>query len=89
MAADQEAAQGSPEGAAKGAGTPGTKGAATGAGTPGTKGAAKDAKARFREALERKRATASREGEARRNNGSVHGSEVAGSTRRTYRRKTG
>lgn len=48
-----------------------------------------DAKARFREALDRKQATAQRDGEARRNTGSVHGSEVAGSTRRTYRRKTG
>ena len=48
-----------------------------------------NAKARFREALDRKQATARRDGEARRNTGSVHGSEVAGSTRRTYRRKTG
>jgi len=51
--------------------------------------APQDAKARFREALDRKRATARREGEARRSTGTVHGSEVAGSTRRTYRRKTG
>ena len=51
--------------------------------------AASDAKAKFREALDRKRANARRDGEARRNTGSVHGSEVAGSTRRTYRRKTG
>jgi hypothetical protein len=48
-----------------------------------------DAKARFRAALDRKQATARRDGEARRNAGAVHGSEVAGSTRRTYRRKTG
>lgn len=51
--------------------------------------ALQDAKARFREALDRKQATAHRDGEARRNSGSVHGSEVAGSTRRTFRRKTG
>lgn len=52
--------------------------------TPG----APDAKERFRAALERKKGAA-RTAEGRRNTGAVHGSEVAGAARRTFRRKTG
>lgn len=48
-----------------------------------------DAKARFREALDRKQQAAHRSEEARRTTGGVQGSEVAGSSRRTFRRKTG
>ncbi len=48
-----------------------------------------DAKARFREALDRKKDAAHRTEEARRNTGVVHGSEVSGSGKRTFRRKTG
>jgi hypothetical protein len=81
MAADQDKARKGPDDASDDASDDGPKDASD--------DAPKDAKARFREALERKRAAASREGEARRNTGAVHGSEVAGSTRRTYRRKTG
>ena len=47
-----------------------------------------DAKERFREALERKQGTAHRNAQARRNTGSVHGSEVAGPGKRTFRRKS-
>lgn len=50
---------------------------------------ADDAKARFREALDRKQEAEHRSAESRRNTGAVRGSEVAGSTRRTFRRKTG
>jgi hypothetical protein len=50
---------------------------------------ADDAKARFREALERKHQAAHRSDEARRNTGVVQGSEVTGTGRRTFRRKTG
>lgn len=48
-----------------------------------------DAKARFREALARKEEAGHRTEQARRNTGAVHGSEVAGTGRRTFRRKTG
>lgn len=48
-----------------------------------------DAKARFREALERKQGTEHRNAQARRNTGSVHGSEVSGPGKRTFRRKSG
>ena len=50
---------------------------------------AADAKERFREALERKKDGAGRTAEGRRNTGAVHGSEVSGGGRRTFRRKTG
>jgi hypothetical protein len=52
-------------------------------------GPSDDAKARFREALERKQQAAHRTEEARRNTGVVHGSEVTSGGRRTFRRKTG
>jgi ssDNA-binding replication factor A large subunit len=48
-----------------------------------------DAKDRFREALERKNEAAHRTADGARNTGSVHGPEVSGSARRTFRRKTG
>lgn len=54
-----------------------------------TTGPSDDAKARFRAALDRKKKSEHREGEAGRSTGSVHGAEVAGSARRTFRRKTG
>ncbi|WP_250446862.1 DUF5302 domain-containing protein [Actinotalea sp. C106] len=48
-----------------------------------------DAKARFREALDRKRDQQHRSADGRRNTGSVHGSETTGPAQRTFRRKTG
>ncbi|WP_199423759.1 DUF5302 domain-containing protein [Actinotalea solisilvae] len=51
--------------------------------------AAPDAKARFREALERKQGAAHRSAQGRANTGVVHGSEVTGRGKRTFRRKTG
>lgn len=48
-----------------------------------------DAKARFREALDRKQETAHRSAEGRQNTGVVHGSEVTSGGKRTFRRKTG
>lgn len=50
--------------------------------------APQDAKARYREALERKRDSEHRTVEARPNTGAVHGSETHGG-RRAFRRKTG
>lgn len=52
-------------------------------------GASEDAKAKFREALERKKQSAHRSAEGRDTDGGVHGPEVTGSARRTFRRKTG
>ncbi len=48
-----------------------------------------DAMAKFREALERKQGTAHRNAQTRRNTGAVHGSEVTGPGKRTFRRKSG
>ena len=48
-----------------------------------------DAKARFREALDRKQDYAHRSAEGRQNTGVVHGSEVTSGGKRTFRRKTG
>ncbi|HEY3436495.1 MAG TPA: DUF5302 domain-containing protein [Actinotalea sp.] len=48
-----------------------------------------DARARFREALTRKQDAAHRSAEGRQNTGVVHGSEVTGAAKRTFRRKTG
>jgi hypothetical protein len=48
-----------------------------------------EAKARFREALERKKQSAHRSAEGRDATGGVHGPEVTGGGRRTFRRKTG
>lgn len=55
----------------------------------GDRAVPEDAKARFREALDRKQSAAARSVEGRRNTGPVHASEVAGSGRRNFRRKTG
>jgi hypothetical protein len=48
-----------------------------------------DAKARFREALERKQDTGHKTADGRQNTGMVHGPEVTGGGKRTFRRKTG
>lgn len=48
-----------------------------------------DAKAKMREALERKKQNEHLSAEGRRNTGQVHGPEVVGETRRTFRRKSG
>lgn len=48
-----------------------------------------DAKARFREALERKQGAAHRSAQGRSNTGAVHGPETTGPGKRTFRRKTG
>lgn len=50
---------------------------------------ADDAKARFREALERKHDSAHRSAEGRQNTGVVQGSEITGAAKRSFRRKTG
>lgn len=52
-------------------------------------GASEEAKAKFREALERKKQAGHRSTEGREGTGGVHGSEVTGGGRRTFRRKTG
>lgn len=48
-----------------------------------------DAKAKFREALERKQAAHHRTSDGERNTGSVRGSETVGPVQRTFRRKSG
>jgi hypothetical protein len=48
-----------------------------------------EAKAKFREALDRKKAAQHRTGEGDANTGSVHASETAGPVQRTFRRKSG
>lgn len=48
-----------------------------------------DTKAKFKEALERKNAARHRTSEGSSNTGSVHSSETAGPTQRTFRRKSG
>ena len=48
-----------------------------------------DAKAKFREALDRKNAASHRTADASSNTGSVHGSETVGPVQRTFRRKSG
>jgi len=52
-------------------------------------GASEDAKAKFREALDRKKATQHRTTDGSTNTGSVHGSETAGPVQRQFRRKSG
>ena len=54
-----------------------------------TTAAPADAKARFREALDRKHDNAHRSAEGRQNTGVVQGSEVTSGGKRTFRRKTG
>jgi hypothetical protein len=48
-----------------------------------------EAKARFREALERKSAAARNRGSGQQNTGAVHGSETTGPTQKMFRRKSG
>lgn len=48
-----------------------------------------EAKQRFKEALERKKAAEHRSEAAARNDGAVHGPEVTGRGKRSFRRKTG
>jgi hypothetical protein len=52
-------------------------------------GPSDDAKARFREALERKKAAAHRTSQGSGNTGSVHGAENTGPSQRTFRRRSG
>jgi len=51
--------------------------------------ATEDAKAKFREALDRKKATGHRTADGSRNTGSVHSSETTGPVQRQFRRKSG
>lgn len=48
-----------------------------------------DAKAKFREALERKKAQAHRTTDSSANTGAVHGSETNGPAQRRFQRKSG
>ncbi|GAB2453296.1 DUF5302 domain-containing protein [Xylanimonas ulmi] len=48
-----------------------------------------EARAKFREALERKASATTRHNEGQRNRGSVTGSETSGPTQRRFRRKSG
>ncbi|WP_265523315.1 DUF5302 domain-containing protein [Oerskovia flava] len=54
-----------------------------------TSAVSEDAKAKFREALDRKNAARHRSADGEENTGSVHGSETAGPVQRTFRRKSG
>jgi hypothetical protein len=56
---------------------------------PSGSGPSDDAKERFKAALERKNAAARRSETGARNDGTVHGTEVTGGGRRSFRRKTG
>lgn len=51
--------------------------------------ASEDTKAKFREALERKKTAQHRSADGSQNTGSVHGSETAGQMQRQFRRKSG
>ena len=51
--------------------------------------APQDAKARFREALDRKNAAGHRTADGQSNTGNVHGSETTGPSQRTFRRRSG
>lgn len=51
--------------------------------------AATDPKERFRQALERKNASGHPTADGARTGGAVHGPEVTGASKRTFRRKTG
>jgi hypothetical protein len=52
-------------------------------------GPSEEAKAKFREALDRKNAARHRSADGETNTGAVHGSETAGPVQRTFRRKSG
>ena len=51
--------------------------------------ASEDAKEKFRQALERKKATRHRTAQGAGNSGSVQGSETSGPSQRTFRRRSG
>ena len=55
----------------------------------GTTSPAELAKQKFREALDRKKDGGGRTADGRPNTGAVHGPEVTGGGKRTFRRKTG
>lgn len=52
-------------------------------------GVGDDAKAKFREALDRKKAAQHRTADGKGNTGNVHGSETSGPVQRTFRRRAG
>lgn len=52
-------------------------------------GVSEDAKAKFRAALDRKKAGQHRTADGQDNTGNVHGSETAGPVQRTFRRRAG
>jgi hypothetical protein len=54
-----------------------------------SEGAHEDAKAKFREALDRKKAGQHRTTDGQSNTGQVHGSETSGPVQRTFRRRAG
>jgi hypothetical protein len=51
--------------------------------------ASEDTKAKYREALERKKSAQHRTSDGSQNTGSVHGSETSGPVQRQFRRKSG
>ena len=57
--------------------------------TPSAPTAAEDAKAKFREALDRKKASEHRTSDGSKNTGSVHSAETTGPVQRQFRRKSG
>lgn len=52
-------------------------------------GVSEDAKAKFREALDRKKAGQHKTADGQSNTGNVHGSETSGPVQRTFRRRAG
>lgn len=58
-------------------------------GAPTPAAVSEDAKAKFREALERKKSTSHRTAQGSGNTGAVHGSETTGPSQRTFRRRSG
>ncbi|RYV52469.1 DUF5302 domain-containing protein [Pengzhenrongella frigida] len=52
-------------------------------------GVSEDAKAKFREALDRKKAGQHKTADGQSNTGNVHGSETSGPAQRTFRRRAG
>ncbi|OLT46789.1 hypothetical protein BJF88_04100 [Cellulosimicrobium sp. CUA-896] len=56
---------------------------------PTPTGPSEEARAKFREALDRKNAARHRSADGGTNTGAVHGSETAGPVQRTFRRKSG
>jgi len=57
--------------------------------TTTTGAVSEDAKAKYREALERKKSNQHRTADGTSNTGQVHGSETAGPTQRRFQRKSG